>query len=212
MGGRLPRIWLVTMPDSERGPILPIREALRGSSLGRVGVQLRAKRVADRQLVAWAHELRDVTSTCGVPMTVNGRPDVAQIAHADGVHLPERGLSVSAVRSEWPDLSLVGVSRHDHQGLREAEADGADFAFLSPVFDVPDKGRPLGVRGFSTSIANVGIPTYALGGITVANARTLLDAGAWGIAVRRAVYDAGDPRRALETLLAALDKGGATGE
>lgn len=200
------------MPESDRGPVLPIREALRGSPIGFVGVQLRAKRVSDRQLVAWASELRDLTSACGAALTVSGRPDVAQIAHADGVHLPERGLSVSTVRSEWPELSLVGVSRHDGEGLREAKADGADFAFLSPVFEVPDKGPPLGIRGFASSIANVGIPTYALGGVSAEDARMLLDAGARGIAVRRAVYDAHDPKRALQTLLDALDNADATGE
>lgn len=212
MGLRLPRIWLVTMPEARGGPVSPIRRALQDCPSDLVGVQLRAKKVTDRQLVAWARELRDVTRARNAVLTINGRPDVAEIADADGVHLPERGLSVPQIRAEWPALSLVGASKHDIAGLRQAETERASFAFLSPVFGVPGKGRALGIDSFSAAIAAVGIPTYALGGISAEDVPALLRAGARGIAVRRAIYDAPDPKRALRELLDVLDKADATSE
>lgn len=212
MDAGLPRIWIITNPDHRAGPIQPIRRALSTNPGGRVGVQLRAKRALDRQLIDWGRALREITMAAGVPFSVNRRPDVAEIVAADGVHVPERGLPVDEIRQQWPDFLWIGVSRHDRAGLRDAAAQGASYAFLSPVFAVPGKGSPMGLVGFRSAIANVGIPTYALGGVTARDARALLKAGAFGLAVRRAIYDAPDPSQVLQELLDALDKNEPAGE
>ncbi len=202
----LPRIWIVTNPDHPRGPVEPIAKAIEGCPPGLVGVQLRAKRAPDRELLAWGHELRAITRGAGAALTLNRRADLAEIVDADGVHLPERGLRPGEVRAHWPDFRWVGVSRHDSEGLLAAARDSADFAFLSPVFEVPGKGSPLGIEGFGRAIAGVGMPTYALGGLDAAHLGPLLDAGAHGVAVRRAIYDARDPREALWSFVRELDK------
>ncbi len=208
----LPRIWIVTNPDHPQGPVEPIAKALRDCPAGLVGVQLRAKHASDRELLAWGRELRAITRGVGAALTLNRRVDVAAIVEADGVHLPERGLLATEVRAHWPAFSWVGVSRHDDEGLRNAEAEGASFAFLSPVFEVPGKAPPLGIDGFARAIAGVGIPTYALGGLGPEHLRQVLAAGARGVAVRRAIYDAADPRDALLGLLHALDKASRNGD
>lgn len=209
---RLPRIWIITDPEHPDGPVRPIARALQECPPGVVGVQLRAKSAHDHQLVAWGRALRLVTHESGSLLTVNRRSDVAQIVEADGVHLPERGLPVHTIRAQWPQMSLIGVSRHDREGLDRGAKDHASFAFLSPIFEVPDKGTPMGVDGFQATIADVGIPTYALGGIGVEDVRPLLAVGAHGVAVRRAIYDAADPRAALRRLLHELDKSAANGD
>ncbi len=212
MRAGLPRIWIITNPGHPEGPVAPIARALDGCPPGVVGAQLRAKQVPDRELVAWGHELRSVTRASGSLLTVNRRADVAQIVGADGVHLPELGLSPEELRTHWPQMRLIGVSRHDRDGLRRASADGATFAFLSPVFAVPHKGRPIGLEGFQAAIADVGIPTYALGGVGADDVGSLIGAGAAGVAVRRAIYDARDPKAALQRLLRELDKSIASGD
>jgi len=212
MTAGLPRIWIVTNPDHPTGPIEPVRRALRDCPPGVVGIQLRAKRASDRELVDWGRELRDITTAAGCTLSINRRPDVAQIVAADGVHLPEHGLPADDVLQHWPGLRWVGVSRHDGAGLRSASASGATYGFLSPVFAVPEKGAPLGLTVFRDAIAGVAIPTYALGGVTPRDVSALLRAGASGIAVRRAIYDADSPDQALAELLVALDKGKPTGE
>lgn len=208
MSDRLPRIWIITDPDHPDGPVAPLRDALAldGCPAGLVGVQLRAPHVPDREVTRWGRELRAITERAGCVLTINRRADIAKIVAADGVHLPERGLRPSVLRAHWPELRMIGASRHDDDGLRDAERDGAHYAFLSPVFDVPGKGASIGVDGFRDAIADVGIPTYALGGITPDTLRPLLDAGARGVAIRRAIYRAGQPREALELLIRELDK------
>ena len=177
-----------------------------------VGVQLRAKRVSDRQLVRWGQELRSVTRAAGCALAVNRRVDVAQIVGADGVHFPERGLPMADVRQQWPAFGMLGVSRHGAPGLEAAEQDGASYAFLSPVFDVPGKAPPIGIHGFRAAIAGVGIPTYALGGVGPEDWSALVSAGAFGIAIRRAIYTASEPAEALRRFLGELDKSRANSE
>lgn len=209
---RLPRIWIITKPEHAEGPVAPVVRALEGCPAGAVGVQLRAKQASDRELLAWGRPLREATARWGCPFTVNRRPDVAEIVGADGVHLPEAGMSVRELRTQWPDLGLVGSSRHDRGGLLQAAEEGATFAFLSPVHAVPGKAAPMGIEGFAAQIADIGIPTFALGGIGVAHAAQLIAAGARGIAVRRAIYDAPDPKAALQALVRELDKTSPNGE
>ena len=206
MSDSLPRIWIITDPDHPDGPVAPLREALEGCPEGLVGVQLRAPGASGRELTRWGRELRAITERAGCALTINRRADVAKIVSADGVHLPERGLRPSVLRAHWPELGMIGASRHDGDGLCEAERDGAHYAFLSPVFEVPGKGGPIGIEGLRAAIDDVGIPTYALGGITAEALRQLLDAGAHGVAIRRAIYGSAEPRETLRRLLRELDK------
>ena len=212
MGTALPQLWIITNPEHPEGAVAPVIRALDHCPRGAVGVQLRATDAADRDLVAWGRALRTATAERDCPLTISRRPDVMEIVGADGVHLPEAGLSVEEVRSEWPDIPLIGVSRHDRSGLLRAARDGATFGFLSPIFPVPGKSEPMGIDGFATEITSVGMPTYALGGVGVPHVRSLIGAGAHGVAVRRAIYDAPDPRAALQALLGELDKTAPNGE
>ncbi len=190
----------------------PIRRALEGCPPGLVGIQLRAKDASDRQLVVWGKDLRELTSAAGSPLMVNRRPDVAQIVAADGVHLPERGLRPADVARHWPDFRLIGVSCHDRAGLETARREGASYAFLSPICEVPEKAPPMGIEGFGEAIEDVGIPTFALGGVTHEHVQGLMRVGACGIAIRRAIYRASNPNQALGRFLSELDKGRRTGE
>ena len=208
----LPRIWIITDPNHPDGPVTPVRRALQGCPPGLVGVQLRAKDGSDRQLVKWGQELREVTQAAGSVLAVNRRLDVAQIVDADGVHLPELGLRPADIREQWPALGMLGVSRHDKAGLGAAERDLATYAFLSPVFQVPGKGQPIGIHGFRDAIADVGIPTYALGGIGAEDCKAVLAAGAFGVAIRRAIYSAEKPNETLLRFVRALDKSLTSGE
>lgn len=202
----LPLLWIITEPGYANGPIDTVQQALVGCPAGKVGVQLRAKSVDDRTLVDWARRLRELTTTAGAPLVINQRPDVAALVEADGVHLPENSMPVDRVRETWPQLRWLGQSRHDRQGLLGSEKDGVSYAFLSPVFEVPDKGPGLGVDGFREAIAGISTPVYALGGITPYSAEDLREAGAYGVAVKRSVYRASHPSEVVRQLLAVLDK------
>lgn len=202
----LPLIWIITDPDHANGPIDAVQQALVGCPAGKVGVQLRAKTADDRTLVDWAQRLRELTKAAGAPLVVNQRPDVAARVDAEGVHLPENSLPAAQVRQTWPQLLWLGQSRHDRKGLLASQEEQASYAFLSPIFEVPGKGAGVGVDGFHEATAGIRIPVYALGGITVERARDLRDAGAYGVAVKRAVYRASHPSEVISQLLEVLDK------
>lgn len=202
----LPLLWIITDPEHALGPIDTVQQALVGCPAGKVGVQLRAKSVDDPTFVDWARKLRELTRAAGAPLVVNQRPDVAALVAADGVHLPENSMPVARVRETWPQLRWLGQSRHDREGLLASDRDEVSYAFLSPVFEVPGKGRALGLAGFREAIAGISTPVYALGGITSDSVQELRDAGAHGIAVKRAVYRASHPSEVIRKLLALLDK------
>jgi thiamine-phosphate pyrophosphorylase len=210
---------IIATPPSEppEGPAQHDFLAHMGSALEgaddhapRVAVQLRAKGTglsgrAQHQLAA---ALRELTGRVGATLLIHGRVDVAQAVGADGVHLPEDGLSPVDARHLLGDAALVGVSRHDTAGLLLAAQEGADFATLSPFAESPGKGPPLGGEGFAAALRHTSLPVLALGGIDPAKAAQARAAGAAGVAVIRAVHAAADPGDTVRRLLAALDTPG----
>jgi thiamine-phosphate diphosphorylase len=107
---------------------------------------------------------------------------VAIAAGAAGVHLP----SGSPAARFWrrPGF-LIGVSCHTVEDVRQAEADGADYAVFGPVFPPLSKLpvlEPRGIEGLSQAAAAVRIPVLALGGITSENIAACISAGAAGVA------------------------------
>ena len=158
-----------------------VREA---AAAGVDRVQVREKDLGGGALRAMVAEV--VAATAGAAtVLVNGRPDVAVAAGAHGVQLPEDGLPVRDVKRAFPDL-IVGASRHGVDGARRAEAEGADFVLLGPVFGTPGKeGRALGLGPLSEAARSLGIPVHAVGGIDAGNARRVVEAGARGLAAIR---------------------------
>lgn len=131
-------------------------------------------------------------------------PDVelARIIGADGVHLA----SADPFPEERSGL-VVGRSCHDAGELRDAGAEGVDHATVSPVFassSKPGYGPAITTAGLTELVGGTTVAVVALGGITPANARSCLDAGATGVAVMGAVMGADDPAAATAELLTAL--------
>jgi thiamine-phosphate pyrophosphorylase len=195
-------LYLITDGSQPAAIEQAVAEALVGSQPGRVTVQLRAKQLASRELLALAWALRDLTRAHQAQLIINDRVDIARITAADGVHLPEQGLPVDAARALLGEAGLIGVSCHDLQGLERAHALGADFATLSPVFATRDKGPALGVARFAEWTQKVQLPVYALGGVKAEHAAPLRAAGAAGLALISAVFAAGDRAAALQSCLA----------
>jgi thiamine-phosphate diphosphorylase len=89
-----------------------------------------------------------------------------------------------------------------------AGEDGADYVSLGPVFHTPSKEDlvpELGVDGLRRLCRKASLPVIAIGGIRPEHVAEVLDAGAWGFAVIRAVLDSDDPGAAASQLRAALD-------
>jgi len=164
-------------------PLLPrVLEAIRaGIDL----VQVREKDLATRPLLALVQAAVSAAHGGPTQVIVNDRLDVALAGGAAGVHLGTQSMPARAVRAHVPPGFLVGVSCHSLLDALAAEADGADYIVLGPVFATPSKlryGPPLGLEKLREAAAQVRIPVLALGGVTVERVPDCLSSGASGVA------------------------------
>jgi thiamine-phosphate pyrophosphorylase len=134
-----------------------------------------------------------------VRLIMNDRADLCLAAGFDGVHVGQEDLSPEGARKViGPDLWL-GVSTHNPEQLREADATTADYLAIGPVFATSSKERPdpiVGLEGVRRVKALTRKPLVAIGGITRTNARAVIEAGADAVAV---ISDlSGEPRKSAE--------------
>lgn len=164
-------------------PLLPrILEAVQA---GIELVQIREKDMETRELAALVKSAVDGATGTGTRVVVNDRLDVALALGTAGVHLGRHSMPAPAVRACVPREFLVGVSCHSLDEAVQAQASGADYALLGPIYSTLTKmqyGPPLGVETLAQVAARISIPLIALGGISVARARACREAGAAGIA------------------------------
>lgn len=146
-------------------------------------VQLREKDLADRALYGLARQARALLPP-PLCLLVNGRLDLALAAGADGAHLPADGVPLAALRARFGPGVLLGRSTHRLEEVAEARRDGADYVTFGPVYPTPGKerhGPPPGLAGLRRAAA-LGIPVYALGGVTIERLGDVAAAGAAGAA------------------------------
>lgn len=167
----------------------PVRELTpyleRLLAAGIDSIQIREKLLEARDLLALCRSLRRLPNPFGTKLLVNGRVDVALAADLDGVHLPADAPPAHCVRALSPAGFQVGRSCHSIDDLRRAESEGADYAYLSPIFpssSKPGYGPPLGLKTLEEASTAVAIPVLALGGVALENAAACRSAGAAGIA------------------------------
>ena len=157
-------------------------------------VQLREKLLRPRALFELAARSTEITRGTRTRLVVNDRADIARAAGADGVQLTARSLDAATVRRAFGPDFLVGVSAHSLEEARAARDGGADFALFGPVFDTPSKrayGPPAGTARLAEAArALAPFPLLAIGGITRANFKQTLEAGAGGVAAIRLFGDA----------------------
>jgi thiamine-phosphate pyrophosphorylase len=161
----------------------PLLDAIaRNLAAGVDWIQIREKDLSARALFDLVAAAVKLSNPHASRIIVNTRADVAIAAGAAGVHLP----SGSPAARFWrrPGF-LIGVSCHTLEEVRQAEAEGADYAVFGPVFAPLSKSSPLEPRGLEVlaqASAAVRIPVLALGGVTRENSAACISAGAAGIA------------------------------
>jgi thiamine-phosphate pyrophosphorylase len=173
-------------------------------------IQLRDKRLGDRELFERARLLREATAGSGTLLIVNDRPDLARLAQADGVHVGQDELSVKDARTIVGPEAIVGVSTHSIEQARQAVLDGANYIGVGPTF-------PSGTKQFDTLpgiellravAAEVRLPAFAIGGIDCDNLGEVLAAGIHRVAVSGAIATADDPAAVAREMLKKLDHAG----
>lgn len=132
-------------------------------------------------------------------LIMNDRADLCLGADFDGVHVGQDDLPADMVREIIGPDRWLGVSTHNPEQLREAELTSADYLAIGPVFATSSKDKPdpiVGLEGVRRARALTRKPLVAIGGITRANAKSVIEAGADSVAVISDLLR--DPRKSAE--------------
>jgi thiamine-phosphate pyrophosphorylase len=191
-----------------------LEKIAEAASAGVNYIQLREKDLFAHDLESLAREamriIHDRKLTTGdrqlaTALLINSRTDIALATATDGVHLPANDISPAEVRAAWkcgartpsassgqalaretPEDPLIAISCHSLREVNQAAANAASFAVFAPVFEkkVLPGARITGLEALRQA-CRAKIPVLALGGVTLLNAESCLQAGAAGIAAIR---------------------------
>ena len=167
-------------------------------------LQYRNKSGNAREMLDRARELRLRVGN-RVKLIMNDRADLCLAADFDGLHLGQDDLSPEAARRIIGPNRWLGVSTHNPEQLVEADKTSADYLAIGPVFATSSKVNPdpiVGLDGVRRARALTRKPLVAIGGITRANARSVIDAGADSVAVISDLIR--EPRKSAEEFLRIL--------
>ena len=192
------RLILVTAPRPD------LADRVAASIRGGVDiVQLRDKHTPAEDLIPLVEELREVCDSGGALFTINDDPTLARLSNAGGVHLGQKDGPISEAREALGPDVVVGRSVGTVDEALEAVREGADYLGAGAVYGTPTKpeGEVAGLDLIKRlGQAELTVPWFAIGGVTLETAGEVAAAGAPGFAVVRAVLDAEDPEAAARKL------------
>ena len=209
MSDALPRIYPIT--DRRLTGLSHAEQVARLCEGGARLIQLREKHLTPREFYLEAGAALRVARAYGARLVVNDRADIALALGADGLHLGQDDLRPDAARRVLGDDAIVGFSTHNAEQAAEAARLPVSYVAIGPVFKTASKENPDPVVGLDTlrrvRSLTQGIPLVAIGGITRANARAVLEAGADSLAVIGAVLseDPADITRRVRDFLATVE-------
>lgn len=178
--------------------------AIRG---GADTIQYRSKEINVTTLIKEAGAVGEVCRNANVLFLVNDRVDLCLAVNADGVHLGLHDMPLIIARRIVGNRKIIGGTIRNPEHLIHAEHEGADYVGLGPIFATNSKQlsvAPVGLEMVRRVSQAASIPVIGIAGITTENAHSVIEAGAWGIAVIGAVCAAADITAAAENLRNAI--------
>ncbi|MDQ1557544.1 MAG: thiamine-phosphate pyrophosphorylase [Pyrinomonadaceae bacterium] len=191
----LPKFYPIT--DTHLSRLSHAEQVSRLRDGGARFIQLRDKHLAPREFYESTEAALDVARERGVRLIVNDRADIALALGADGLHLGQDDLDPAAARRLLGERFIIGYSTHTVAQAIEAARLPVDYIALGPIYPTRTKENPAPTVGLEAlrRVRDAIDPTVALvaiGGITRANARATLDAGADSVALISALLDTPD--------------------
>jgi len=186
----IPRLYAIVDADAcasvGRAPI-DVARAFLGA--GARLLQLRFKAMASGPFLELARTILADANAAGATVIVNDRADITALSNASGLHVGQSDLSPADARAVIGPAAVLGLSTHTRAQWEQALAEPISYAAIGPVFGSATKltgyeAIGLGVvREMSQSATAAGLPAVAIGGITIENAASVIEAGAASVAV-----------------------------
>jgi thiamine-phosphate pyrophosphorylase len=186
---QLPRLYPILDPacfDNAAGMFAAAEEL---AAAGIVLLQYRNKSGSARLILEEARELKarlEASFRSGVKLIMNDRADLCLAAGFDGLHVGQDDLLPESARRIIGEARWLGVSTHNPEQLAEAAKTSADYLAIGPIFATGSKANPdplVGLEGLRRARELTRKPLVAIGGITRANARSVIAAGTDSVAV-----------------------------
>jgi len=201
------KLCLVTDEKLCMGRSLPdiVRKAVEA---GVTMVQLREKNADTRTFIEKAFILKEILNPFRVPLIINDRVDVALAVKADGIHIGQKDMPYELLKKIIPESMIVGLSVETMEQIQIANNYKVDYLGISPIFATPtktDTSGCWGIEGLKKARNSTNHKLIAIGGISNTNVKTIIDAGANGIAVVSAICSAEDPQKAASELLSLIN-------
>jgi thiazole tautomerase (transcriptional regulator TenI) len=205
--GAIPLVHAVTTDEIvARADFIDVACAVMAALGARGALHLRAGRVPAARLQQLAEGLEAAQALTGAWLVINDRVDLALAVRARAAQLTSRSLTVADARRAAPHLAL-GASVHSLDEGRDASAQGANWLVAGHVFaTATHPGEPArGLTFVRELVAAAGVPVLAIGGVKPEHGGALRDAGVYGVAVIRGIWDAANAERAASDYLSAYD-------
>lgn len=173
-----------------KDPLAILKEALDG---GVTLFQFREKgegALTGEDRVRFAKKLQALCKEYGVLFIVNDDVELAIELDADGVHVGQDDEGITSVREKMGN-KIIGVSTHTIEEAKWAIENGADYLGVGPIFPTSTKKDTKAVQG-TKGLAHfreqgITVPIVGIGGITIENTATVIEAGADGVSVISAI-------------------------
>ncbi|TSB46704.1 thiamine phosphate synthase [Alkalicoccobacillus porphyridii] len=202
------RLYAIT--GEEFHPGRELVEVMEQAILGGVDIiQLRDKKSSKKNVLKKAQQLRELTSKHNVTFIVNDHLDVAMAVGADGIHVGQDDLPLAETRKVvGPDM-IIGISTHHIDEAKAAEAGGADYIGVGPIF--PTKSKEDVVDPVTTSYIaqieeDISIPYVAIGGIKRHNLKQVMEAGAKRVCMITEIVAAEDVKARCEEIIGLMQE------
>jgi thiamine-phosphate pyrophosphorylase len=183
------RLYFVTDARLNKGysVLEQVRLALQG---GVKMIQIREKELPLADFTGLAYEALKLTSAHDAFLIINDSVEVMKAVNADGLHLGQEDMPVKEARKVVGQDVIIGVSVKTLEEAIHAEEGGADYLAVNGVFPTgtkKDLGYLPGLEGVARIRQNTHLPVIGIGGINLQNYRSVIEAGAHGIAVVTAI-------------------------
>ena len=181
----LPRLYAIVDSSAHESTPELLAYAQELAAGGCTLLQYRNKSGNARIMFEHARQLKKYLGD-SVRLIMNDRADLCLGADFDGVHVGQDDLSAESVRKIIGPERSLGISTHNLEQLREADLTSADYLAIGPVFSTSSKDKPdpvVGLEGVRRASQITRKPLVAIGGITRANATSVIEAGADSVAV-----------------------------